>query len=564
MATLGREAGLPSRGSLPNPFRLAWNLLTNVKFALALVGLAGLAALLGVVIPQMPGPMRESAAARSAWLELRRQDFGALTGPMDRLDLFEIFQSPWFNGLWLVIIVAVTVCSVSRFRPTWRSVQRPVRDVGDRYFETAHHRADYSHAGGAAAVADALRRRRYTVAETRHDGGSTYLFAERHSWSAYGTFLSHLALLMLLVGGLLTRFVGFDKTFALAEGTPGAPLFDDAGPGQIFIRMVDAYEGRDAAGNVVDFHSDLEVTRGEETIACTSTVNDPCPAFGYRLHQAAYFDDIARLSIAGPDGRLLFNDVLDFDTNKTVVPRFRVLDPRGTVLFDGDLPQMATDPGPTSTRSDDVAVAQLVFPAEPGSDVRVAYTLAWRIVDETLQVSITGSGLAPREMSAGDEDTSGRYRIQYTEPRSIPARRVDDLPGTDGPVVVQMPTGADGAPYLFITGLDPDGAILEPSVAYVASNDYVYRFDGQVQASGVNIRRDPGDTFIWVAVGMAVIGLCITFYVPRRRLWVKVTPGRTYFAGIAEKTTRFGRELRLMGAELGSRDALRPEDEVSE
>ena len=73
---------------------------------------------------------------------------------------------------------------------------------------------------------------------------------------------------------------------------------------------------------------------------------------------------------------------------------------------------------------------------------------------------------------------------------------------------------------------------------------------GRVEASGVSVRRDPGDTFIWLAVGMAIVGLAITFYVPRRRLWVKVTDSRTYLAGVAERTTRFGRELRFMGASL--------------
>jgi cytochrome c biogenesis protein ResB len=541
-----------------------WNLLTNVKFALALVGLAGLAALLGVVIPQMPGPMRENAAARSAWLELRRDDFGSFTGPMDRLDLFEVFQSPWFNGLWVVIILAVTVCSVSRFLPTWRSVHRPATDVGDRYFETAHHRADYSHAGGAGAVATALRKRRYRVAETRREGDTAYLFAERYSWSSYGTFLSHLALLMLLVGGLLTRFAGFDETFALAEGTPGSPVFDDPGPGQIFVRMVDAHEGRDAAGNVVDFHSDLEVTRGDETVRCTSTVNDPCEAFGYRLHQAAYFDDIARLRITGPDGRLLYDDVLDFDTNKTAVPAFRVTDAAGTVLFDGDLPQQATDAGASPAREDDVALGQLAFAAEPGSEAAVAYAVAWRVEASALRLTITGADLAPRELAPGESAITGHYRIQYTGPKSIPVRQVDDMPGATGPVTVQMPDGPGGEPYLFVTGLADRGVAITPVSPFISADGHTYAFDGQVQASGINVRRDPGDTFIWVAVGMAIVGLAITFYVPRRRLWVKVTPSRTYFAGIAEKTTRFSRELRLMGAELGSRDALRPEDQLSE
>jgi cytochrome c biogenesis protein len=96
--------------------------------------------------------------------------------------------------------------------------------------------------------------------------------------------------------------------------------------------------------------------------------------------------------------------------------------------------------------------------------------------------------------------------------------------------------------------------------AVTAQNGYSYRFDGQVEASGVSVKRDPGSTFIWVAVGMAMAGLAITFYVPRRRLWVKITEGRTLMAGVAERTTRFSRELRLMGAELGAKDALQPGD----
>jgi hypothetical protein len=59
---------------------------------------------------------------------------------------------------------------------------------------------------------------------------------------------------------------------------------------------------------------------------------------------------------------------------------------------------------------------------------------------------------------------------------------------------------------------------------------------------------------------MAMVGLALTFYLPRRRLWVKVTPTRVSMAGMAERTARFSREMRLLGHELGSRDAARPED----
>jgi cytochrome c biogenesis protein ResB len=135
------------------------------------------------------------------------------------------------------------------------------------------------------------------------------------------------------------------------------------------------------------------------------------------------------------------------------------------------------------------------------------------------------------------------------------------MPGAiDDEVTVQMPTGGDGVPYLLINGISYDPLVLRQDVSVENEEGYTYTFGGQLEASGVDVRRDPGDTFIWIAVAMAMVGLAITFYVPRRRLWVKVTPARTYMAGIAERTTRFSRELRLLGHELGSRDAARPGD----
>ncbi|MEO6398884.1 MAG: cytochrome c biogenesis protein ResB, partial [Tepidiformaceae bacterium] len=303
-----------------DPLRTAWNLLTNVKFALTLVGTALIAGFIGVVLPQVPGPMRANPAARSAWLELRRDDFGGLATTMDRVGLFDIFHTPWFNGLWLLIIVAVTVCTVSRFRPTWRSVQHPTRIVGDGYFERAHHSASFTHVGGAAAVDALLRQKRYRVEHVREDDGTVYLFAERFSWSQYGTFLSHLALLMLLVGALLTTFAGFDRTLVIAETASAAPVFDSAGSGQLFVTMVDAVRGKDGAGNIVDFHSTIQVRRGDQTVTCQTSVNDPCKAFGYKVHQAAWFNDLARLKVTSPDGRVLYNDILDFESRSTAVP----------------------------------------------------------------------------------------------------------------------------------------------------------------------------------------------------------------------------------------------------
>ncbi len=112
MGTQATTSVSKARGGSFDPFHFVWSLLCNVKFALFLVGVAGLACMLGVLLPQVPIPMRGNPAARSAWLELQRQQFGPFTDLMDRWYLFDIFQAPWFYGLWALIIVAVTVCTV--------------------------------------------------------------------------------------------------------------------------------------------------------------------------------------------------------------------------------------------------------------------------------------------------------------------------------------------------------------------------------------------------------------------------------------------------------------------
>jgi cytochrome c biogenesis protein len=307
---------------------------------------------------------------------------------MYRLGLFDVFHAWWFTLLWAVILIAVAVSTVSRLRPIARSVHRPPLRVNDRYFEIAHNRADFSHDGGADAVEGLLRSRRYRVERVAGgEYGATYLFARRYLLTQYGTVISHLALIMLMVGALMTRFVGFNNTLALAETSAAAPVFVESGPGQIFIGMQDAVRGFDSDGNVVDFRSFLEIRRGNETVTCVTTVNDPCNAFGYKFHQAAFFDDIGRLRVTDPTGAVVFSDLVDFNDERTAVPFIRVQSATGEVLFEQSLPQVASETGAPGI-ADDVAIGVLTFvdPANPAEGI--AAPVAWQIVDGRMLIAL--------------------------------------------------------------------------------------------------------------------------------------------------------------------------------
>jgi cytochrome c biogenesis protein len=69
--------------------------------------------------------------------------------------------------------------------------------------------------------------------------------------------------------------------------------------------------------------------------------------------------------------------------------------------------------------------------------------------------------------------------------------------------------------------------------------------------TGISVKRDSGAWFIWAATAMLVIGLGITFYVPRRRLWIRLTSQSTQIAALAEKSGGFEKDMRTLARRLG-------------
>ena len=85
-----------------------------------------------------------------------------------------------------------------------------------------------------------LRRRRYRVVTTEEDG-TIYLFADRFSWAQMATFISHLALILFLAGGLVTVATSREQQIFVAEGgAGGAPVFAPTDPDHMQVVVEDA------------------------------------------------------------------------------------------------------------------------------------------------------------------------------------------------------------------------------------------------------------------------------------------------------------------------------------
>jgi hypothetical protein len=57
-----------------------------------------------------------------------------------------------------------------------------------------------------------------------------------------------------------------------------------------------------------------------------------------------------------------------------------------------------------------------------------------------------------------------------------------------------------------------------------ASVDFLVGFKDTSEYTLLIAKRDPGQGVIWLAFGLLIAGLAITFYFPRRRVWARLSP----------------------------------------
>ncbi len=172
------------RGALPDPAYWVWRRLTSVRWAIGLILVTALVSGAGVVIPQVPPQFADSPERVEEHVEAQRGTWGWFTDVLADFPwfyeadggVFNLFNQPYWYALVGLVAVAISVCTVSRAPPIWRTVRRPPRRVNAAYFERARHRfaAELPAGTGAEAAADALSAalasRRFRVSRVAEGG----------------------------------------------------------------------------------------------------------------------------------------------------------------------------------------------------------------------------------------------------------------------------------------------------------------------------------------------------------------------------------------------------------
>jgi cytochrome c biogenesis protein ResB len=241
-------------------------------------------------------------------------------------------------------------------------------------------------------------------------------------------------------------------------------------------------------------------------------------------------------------------------------------------VFDETFPLQDTTAAPSITLTDAtgaVLLADVIAPTDflnvasgslvavPGSDrvIWVGLTAkdenAWELVAfDPRAGGADGSAGSQVRVDEGATGALEGLNVRFDHVTALPAAVGVDVPGSDGNVLAQMTTASGGSDVLMLVSSD------QPAISLAAGEPveiggYQYVFEGRREFAGISVKRDSGAWFIWIATAMLVGGLAITFYVPRRRLWVRLTGQRTQVAALAEKSGGFEKDMRTLATKMG-------------
>jgi cytochrome c biogenesis protein len=497
--------------------RWGWRQLTSMRTALVLLLLLAIAAVPGSIVPQRSADPNGVAQYFT--------DNPSLAPVLDHLQLFDVYTSAWFSAIYILLFISLIGCVIPRTKHHWTALRaRPPRTPA-RLSRLDDHRESLVELApgtdGASAGARAidlaeqqLRRSGYRV--ERYDArGAFSVSAERGYWRETGNLVFHAALVGVLlavgIGGGFTytgqRVIVQGTTFVNSVGTD----YSSFNPGRFvdpdnltpYTLRLDRFDvtyqpiGSSAPGQAGNFVAHLTTDQpGQKAEKGEIRVNHP-------------------LSIGGDKVYLLGNGY---------APTVTVKDAKGTVVFHDSVAFLPQDNNLTSLgviKVPDGLPEQLGFvgffyPTQLAL-TNGAFSSAFPdLVNPVLTLNVYGGDLGindgvPKNVYALDPTGMTQLTGGKTGVKSIELQ-----PGE----TAKLPKG-----YGTITFDD------ESPAGAKDSSQSVKRF------VSLSIHRDIAAPWVLVFAALAVAGLLLALFVPRRRMWVKAAPDgatlRIEYAGLA-------------------------------
>jgi len=263
-----------------------WKFFSSVKLTFSLLIILAIVSILGTVIPQRGQGAMEFA--RNLSPEMFRF--------MNSLNLFDMYHSLWFRLILVCLTLNLIVCSIDRFPAAWKRFLVLPRPDRNKPFENLPSQQVFSVQGDSKQNADTVEkflRRRYKQINTKKAEDTEFFYVAKGRYSHFGVYLVHLSVLLILIGGLVGSFFGFEGYVNIAEEEQinTITLRKSMSPLTLGFEVrcdkftVDFYE----SGAPKEYRSDLSfIVNGKEVEKRSVLVNHPVQFRGMTFYQANY------------------------------------------------------------------------------------------------------------------------------------------------------------------------------------------------------------------------------------------------------------------------------------
>lgn len=478
---MAKQAVTQPRLGVVGYLRWGWRQLTSMRTALFLLLLVAIGAVPGSVFPQ-----RSLDPARTEDWIARHET----TGPvLDSLGAFDVYSSPWFSAIYLLLFISLIGCIVPRTGVHLKAVRSKPPRAPRRLARLEAH-AEGEVEGSLEEVREAataaLRKRRYRVAS--HDEQT--VSAETGYLKETGNLIFHTSLVTLIIGVAIGHLWGWKADIVVPSGdsfvntvtrydtfAPG-PLVDESSLAPFSVKVEemtadfnDREPGAESFGMPRDFEAHVSV---EDTDGTT-------------------YEDVVKVN-----GPLEMEDATVFLLGNGYAPVVTVTDAKGETLYSGPTPFMAQDGNYRSTGAIKVGAA-----TEPEQFGFVGLFLPTATIDEQQgPISVFPDTKAPAlalSLYTGELYPEGRAQSVFT---------LD----TDSMEKVETTDGEDQLRLWLTPG---ESATLPDGRGKIS-------FDGIERFAGFSVRHDPGKELTLVSALLALGGLIATLTIKRRRVFVRL------------------------------------------
>jgi cytochrome c biogenesis protein len=273
---------------------IIFDLFRSLKLTISLLILLAILSIIGTLIAQN--------ATRSEYIQ--RYGIG-LYEVLNFFNLFDMYHSWWFSAILLLLVINLISCSLHRFPGVWKQISHKPNSGGLEdsmlkalpYVEKVRNSIQ-SETKAEENIRSYLKKRFGNPRLIEAEKAITF-YSEKGRFSRLGVYITHLSILIILIGGLIGFQFSFKGFVNILEGETVDQIYERGESGEIprplsfSVRCDDFnityYDLKRPEKHVKEYTSHLTILEnGKEVLKKTVQVNHPLHYKGLAFYQSSY------------------------------------------------------------------------------------------------------------------------------------------------------------------------------------------------------------------------------------------------------------------------------------